>query len=46
LAANAAMNLGMWDKLDKYVSKTEEHPDKNFWMAAININKGKFEEAR
>ena len=62
LAANAAMNLGKWDKLEKYVSKLDTdkdrildksqdlnqdlNQDKKFWQAAININNGKFDEAR
>jgi FKBP12-rapamycin complex-associated protein len=46
LAANAAMNLGQWDKLEKYVAKITDHADKDFWLASINIHKNCFDEAR
>ena len=46
LAANAAMNLGYWDKLGKYVNQVDEQTDKLFWTTCIQINELKFEEAR
>ncbi len=47
LAANAAMNLGKWDKLRQYVDLVpEENEDKNFWLAAVHIQSNNYEEAR
>ena len=46
LAANAAMNLGKWENLEKYAQKIDDHQDKNFWNAAITIHNNKFEDAR
>ena len=46
LAANAAMNLGYWDKLQKYVQYIDDSQDKNFWQAAINIHNNKFEDSK
>ncbi|KRX06464.1 Rapamycin-binding domain [Pseudocohnilembus persalinus] len=47
LAANAAMNLGSWDKLEKCVKQLpNENTDKEFWQAAVCINQKKYFEAR
>lgn len=47
MAANAAMHLGQWDKLEKYNEKVAaENLDKPLWTAAIMIHKNDLESAK
>lgn len=48
LAANAAMNLGEWDKLETYLDKIDDKQSQefHFWNAAIKINLKQYDNAK
>lgn len=47
LAANAAMHLGQWEKLELYTTQvSNDNDEKPFWTAAVHIAKNNLEEAK
>lgn len=47
IAANAAMNMNQWDKLEKFMEKApEDFDEKNFFNIVILIQKDRLDDAK